>query len=319
MAAIGFGAYSFSLPRPISMTVVAALMWWVAAAPVRMNIQFRRWRFLVGDTAYLFLTSLALTVIMQGDYILLGLLRDATQVGIYFFAFNLSTQTLTVLSTNLVNVLFPALSQLQGDVIRQTQAYLSAARILAAIGIPLCLLQAALAEPAMRLLVAARWAPSIPVLEVLSIAMSLNLVAGTSYSIFKAQGRFRTLTWLTLAGAVAFLVCVSIAAMLGDALSVAVGVLVFYALFWPVQMYVAIRAGGGGWRDVWQVFCVPVFFGGFAVAVGYAAAKLVPHVPLRDAIRIALITMCSAGIYLLLLRLFARDLLEQVLWLARRR
>jgi O-antigen/teichoic acid export membrane protein len=318
-AAMHFGAYSFALPRPIISTVLAIINWWIAPSPVRLNPQLRRWKFLIGDTMTLLLLTLAFTAISQGDYMMLGLFRGAADVGIYFFAFNLSTQTVQLLGLNLINVLFPALSKLQGDPGRQTRAYLQALGVLTSVGIPLCMLQAAAAKPFMHLMVASKWYPAIHVLEVLSVAMSLNLVVGTSYSLFKAQGRFAMLLIVNTIGAILFLTTVGIAANIGHALSVAFGVLLFNIVFFPVQIYVAIRHGGGKWSDLASALLPPALLGGIAATAGYLAGWLVPQMRLQSAIQIVVITMVFFGLYYALLRILAPQRLEQLFVAVRRR
>jgi PST family polysaccharide transporter len=252
-------------------------------------------------------------LILQGDYMMLGLFHNTTVVGIYYFAFNLSVQTAMVVGENLINVLFPTLSQLQSDPRRQTRAYLNAARLLATVGIPMCLLQAAVADPAIRLLVGAKWIPSIHVLEMLSCAIALSMVGNTAASMLKAQGRFRLLLATTACASVMFLIIVGIASFVGHALSVAVGVFIFYCVFAPVQIYIAIQRGGGKFRDVLNIFTLPLFFSAIAASIGYSAGLLVPDVPFRHAYRIAITVVCTGGVYYLLLQLFAKGLYNHVL------
>jgi PST family polysaccharide transporter len=313
LAALHFGPYSFALSRLIVGLASVSVFWTIAPPRIRANPQIRRWKFLISDGGKLMVNELFWLLILQGDYMMLGLFRDATVVGIYYFAFNLSVQTLMVVGENLVSVMFPALSQLQDDPHRQMRAYLNAAKLLATVGIPLCLLQAALADPALRLLVGVKWIPSIHVLEVLSIAMAISMVGNTASSMLKAQGRFRALMTITICGSVSFLTIVGTASYFGYALSVAFGVLIFYSIFAPTQMHIAIQRGGGKFQDIVNVFALPLLFSGIAAAIGYGAGLLVPNLPLRDAFRIVATTVSTVGVYYLLLQLFAKDLYDHVI------
>jgi hypothetical protein len=58
-------------------------------------------------------------------------MHDAKTVGIYFFAFNLATQTMQVFTQNLIGVLFPRFRRLQDNIAHQTRAFLRAAELLA--------------------------------------------------------------------------------------------------------------------------------------------------------------------------------------------
>ena len=55
----------------------------------------------MGDSGLLFLCSIFNTLLAQGDYMVLGIVHSAAVVGIYFFAFNLSMQTMTLVTLNL--------------------------------------------------------------------------------------------------------------------------------------------------------------------------------------------------------------------------
>ena len=62
-------------------------------------------------------------------------------------AANRSNQVLQLLTLNLASVLFPVLSKLAAEPERQVGAFLRAARVLALVGIPICLAEAVLARP----------------------------------------------------------------------------------------------------------------------------------------------------------------------------
>src|SRR5258706_6183968 len=168
-AKMGWGAYSFVLPLPLITVMRLAVLWSAARPPIRWHLHFKRWKYLMNDSAMLLGANFFTNLTWQGDYMILGVMHDAKTVGIYFFAYNLATQTMQVFTQNLIGVLFPALSKLQDNIVHQTRAFLRAAELLALIGVPLCLLQAAMAGPAMNLLFNSWWRSAIPVLQLLSI------------------------------------------------------------------------------------------------------------------------------------------------------
>ena len=87
-------------------------------------------------------------VTSQGDYTILGHVYNteaglAAVVGIYFFAYNLCIQTTQFITSNLANVLLPAFSKLQHETERLKRAFLRSTKMLAIVGVFICLLQAA--------------------------------------------------------------------------------------------------------------------------------------------------------------------------------
>ncbi len=320
---LGYGAYSFVLPLPLTSLVVLAMLWRTAPGGVRARLQVRRWRYLLGDTALALLASLFLTVIAQADYMVLGRLFAASVVGVYFFAFRLSTQALSLVTDNVRSVLFPALTQFRGDVRRQTEAFLRAARLLALLAVPVCLLQAVLAGPVIRAVFSEQWAGAIPLLQVLSVAMAFRVVGSTSGSLNLAQRRMWFRVVVSVAYAALFLVAVVIGARAGGALGTALAVAAANLVIYPSHMYLSIRPGGGRWRDIGGMYLVPLVASGAALGAGAGLAALVPAMPGADWVRIAVVLAVAAPLYTALFRWLApadwKDLMGRMLQASGRR
>jgi len=324
LAWLGFGAYSWIIPLPVRFLYRTVFVWILAPTRIRRSPQLRRWRYLMPDGLRLITSDLLRTVVHQGDYMILGLFFSTTVVGVYYFAYTLSTQTIQLLTMNLAKVLFPALSSLQLDINRQRDAFLRAAKTLTAAGVPICLLQVALAEPFIYLVFQEKWYPSIIVLQVLCLGMPLRLVLETSESMIKAQGRFGTFVVLSAACAATFLGLVYVAARIADeqnaGLTVAVAVAVSMLIFGPLHVYIAIRPAGGRWRDVLGVYAAPGVSGIIAVGLAWALSLLIPAEPGRNLGQMArvVVTVVAAGaLYLPLIRRTApgawNELRQQVL------
>jgi len=307
-AALGFGPYSFVIPFPIVEALRLAVLWRAAAPRIRLDLHLRRWRYMVGDSAVLFVANFSQYVTNQCDYVVLGLFHADYVVGLYFFAYNLSRRATRLLTTSLRDVLFPALSSIQDEPERQTRAFLRASRLLAIVGVPACLVQAAAAEPLFSaVLPRDRWDDAVPLVQILSIGAVFRTMGMPAFSLLRAQGRFRALTGLNLLVAALFLVGVIVGAALGAATGVAFAVALLMAVTGPLQIYIAIRHGGGGWRDVFAVHAVPCAIGAIAVGGAWGLARLVPAWPARDWIQLVLIPVAATTLYLPLIRLAAAD------------
>jgi len=200
----GFGAYCFVLPTLILNALMLVFYWVIASAPISLYPQWRRWKFLVSDSVYVIFTRVLQTIVGQGDYITLGYFCGKQVLGVYFFAFNLSTLVFRVLAGNVTNVLFPALSQVQGDFRRQLNAAMKAAVLLTTIATPAGMLQVLLAGPAILLFFHSRWLPAIPLVQLLSLGACVSVAVWPMGSLMSAQGRFKALFWLWLISAVFF-------------------------------------------------------------------------------------------------------------------
>lgn len=311
-ARLGFGAYSFVLPRPFMSILRLSMLWVAARPPVRLRLQLRRWRYMIGDSFTLFAGNLVDMLTWQGDYILLGQHSTAEIVGIYFFAFNLSVQTMQLFTSNLTGVLFPALSHLQSDPKRQNRAFLNAARLLAIIAVPLCILQAVLADPVIHILFKPKWYPAIPVLQVLSLGMAIRVVASPGGSLLNAQGRFKTNLIASIINAMVFLSLVWLGATWYNdwraATSTALAVAIYYTLIGPAFLRLSIHTGGGTMRDVLDLYWPSLLASLLAGFPAFAASHYLPmNSRWLNFGRIILVVSIFTALYLPLIRLLDRE------------
>ena len=297
LAWLDYGAYSFVIPRPIIAAAESLAYWLLSPVRISFRLRLKRWRFLFSDTGTLFLASLFRQFTWQGDYIILGILHNDIVVGIYYFAFSMSTQAMMLLTNNLSRTLFPALAKMQTDTKRVLRNFLSAIRLLALLGVPACLLQASLAKPIFTIFLNSEYQPVIPVLQILSIGMAFRLTGSAAGSLLQSQGRFGTILVMNIAYAAFFLTAVTIGAIRGGSISVACAVALFYAGMGPVHLYVAIRTCGGQLVDVARMLIKPWSLGLIAVGLATLATRTLPEITGRDWWCIAVTILGSIAIY----------------------
>ncbi len=307
----GFGAYSFVIPVPI-LAVVRAVVWWrLAAATGSLRPQWRRWKYVIGNTAVNAATRVIINVISQGDYLVLGLLATQDVVGVYYFGFRLAGQPLWVLASNFSGVLFPALVQLKSDPARQGVAALKAATLLSFCVMPLALLQAAVAEPLVGSLFGQKWAASIPIIQLLSVGLAFDAVSWIAGALLSARGEFvTTLRFLLVQGPV-FFVLVAIGAALDQGIGVACGVFVYYAVTQPLFVYGVYRRVGVTARQVASIYLWPTGCAAAAVGAGLAVSTL-PVFAGRPLIQVAVIGIVSGPLYAALVRWLAPDVWREL-------
>jgi PST family polysaccharide transporter len=317
LSRLHFGAYAIIIPLVLVNAMRTLVMWVAAPWPLALRLYARRWRFVVGDSGVLLATSLFTLLVSSGDYLLLGYFHDEATVGIFYFAFNLSMQTLALLTVNLGGILFPALSKMTADPDRQTTAFLRAARVFAAVAIPLCLLQAAGSDAGVRLVFKPIWYPAIPVLAVLSVAMAIRAASMPAQALAAAQNRLRWALMMYIFNAIGFLSVVALAAWRGgDRVTVAVAVaeLLFFCISDPIYLYLLIRMNGRRWTDALRVYAAPCVAGGIAAVLAYVAGRWVDIGPSRpyQALRLVVIMIVGTAVYAPLLRVMAPDTWQEL-------
>jgi PST family polysaccharide transporter len=275
LAALGFGAYSFVIPLPVAAVLRNIWLWRLARPPVSWRPQFRRWRFLVGDGFYMIAAGFLSSTIFGSGSLALGLFYTKAVVGQFFFAQNLSMQVAQLLSQNLGNVLLPALAKLQNDRQRLVNALLRALRMLSFLAVPTSLLVAVAAYPIIVLVYGAKWAPAVPLLQVMAVGMVFNLPGVLANSALQSQGRFGTIFVFTLLQFPLFIVGAILGARFGGAMGEALAWSACTLATSPTWLRLAF-AGEAGWREAFGVYSGPLIASGVALAPGLAVLWLCP-------------------------------------------
>lgn len=334
-AKLGFGAYSFIWPLLISAAARSLMLCIVAPPAVLPKLQLRRWRYLTGQSGLLLAASALFTLTSQGDYMTLGVIYGKTDagkaqvVGIYFFGFMLCVQTTQFITVSLANVLLPTFSKLQNEPERLKSAFLRATGMLAVVGVFACLLQAAVAAPMIQTLFRpkadpTKWVPAVPILQIISLGMALQLFNMPAQSLIQAQGRFATMLKLAIFCPILFFGLIWLAAMTGtgpvgairfawlqhalDAIFrqpqpvnvstvVAIAVAVYCLVTGPVCLWVALRPLGGSSRDIWPIYVGPVVTSGLAILIGMVVGHFLPATKAGNWAKLVVVPLVSAAAY----------------------
>jgi O-antigen/teichoic acid export membrane protein len=176
-------------------------------------------------------------------------------------------------------------------------------RVLALLTVPACFMQAAMARPGFELVFKPKWAPAIPVMQVLCLGMAIRCVGLTVGAVNMARRRYRLQLLLSFIYCVLFLATMAVAARLGAALAVAAAEAGFYIVVDPINMAVILYLNGERpLRELARIFAKPLIAAVIAVGAAWAISQTVP--PFRGALvaRLAIIGLVSVGIYLPLSR-----------------
>jgi len=303
-ARFGWGPLSYAMSFTLGTILQCALIWFISSLTIPTRLQLRRWRFLLGDSSWQLGAAAASTALSQGDYLAMSALRSDAELGNYYYAYNLSTQTVQLIGTNFGQVLFPSLAQMQGDPIRQTRAFVKAAAMLAVIAMPFCFLQAIWASPILSFLYHGRWDGAVRPLQVLSIGMAFLLMGAPSVNLFWAQGRFRAYFWWSICCAANFLLFAALGAATGGATSVAISVTIFNVIFGPMGTWFAIRSNGGV-ADLVEIYIRPAISCMIAFGISVALSEFfIGHgATLTEAFAESLL---AAAIYIVSAKLISR-------------
>ncbi len=215
LAALGSGALSLVLPLvPGAIYSTVAFRWAAGRLPLSRPAP-RTWPALLAPALWLMLQTLFVAVQAHGTNFVIGITHNSTVAGFYFWGFSISSQAMFLLAANLQGVLFPVLSKVNDDPLRQYLGFRKACQVLTVIAVPVCVLQMVLARPLIELAFADRWARSIPVVEWLSLGFLTQSLTVLASSLLLARGRFGLLAALTGLSAVMVTAAATIGALTG--------------------------------------------------------------------------------------------------------
>jgi O-antigen/teichoic acid export membrane protein len=321
LAYLGWGAYSLVAPVVVAQILMTSLYWWQVRPPIRFRPHLRVWRYMIGDTAYVFLTRLAITIVGQADYIVLGLFYAADVVGVYFFAFWFASQGLRLIGSSISSTLFSAFTKLQAEPERMVESALRSARVVGLVALPMCLWQALITAPLFHIVYGNRWDQAILPAQLLSIGFATDAIGWVGGALLQAQRRLKLLAGIAGMFTVIFVTSVTLGAWWRAEIGVAVAVLLYYTVCSPLSFYLALRPSGASVTKTAQIFAKPWLIGlasfGLAHLTSLLAAQLALTLGVNlvtiHLVRIAVVTVVGGGAYMVLAkRWFGPELTELV-------
>jgi lipopolysaccharide exporter len=107
--------------------------------------------------------------LLNADYLILGRMVDAAQVGVYMIAFNVANWSTAVIGSVLNSVVVPAFGRLNENRSKLGTALTSATELVALLALPIGTMTFVLSGPIIATLFGEKWSDASPVLAVLSL------------------------------------------------------------------------------------------------------------------------------------------------------
>jgi O-antigen/teichoic acid export membrane protein len=176
LAYAGFGVWSL-VYATLSQTAIVAI---VSYLLVRHNIQLLfSWKYYKPLFAYgskMSFISFLEFLYSNMDTLLIGHFLGSAKLGIYNRAYNLIYLPLYFLTTSLAKVIFPSFSQIQFDRKKLASIYLSSITLVASVLIPASVGVIVAGRELVLILLGDKWMESIPILQIICIAIPLALI-----------------------------------------------------------------------------------------------------------------------------------------------
>jgi PST family polysaccharide transporter len=193
LAVAGAGAYAFAAGLVTGSVFTGVLVFRWAAVPVRYGFDRPIARRLMAFGIPLAGSLGVEAVLLNADYVIIGHVENATQLGYYLLAFNMSTWALSLISAAVRYVSVAGFSRLS-EVDKET---LSAGvhrsvPLLVMVLLPIAVLTACLGSSMIAVLYGEKWAPAVAVLPYLMILTVMRVLVSFGMDILMGAGSTRS-------------------------------------------------------------------------------------------------------------------------------
>ncbi|MEV0626533.1 oligosaccharide flippase family protein [Nonomuraea wenchangensis] len=268
LAFAGAGAYAFAWGQVTASLVTGVLIFFWGWLPIRVGWD----RETAGKLLRIGIPSAVgfglEALLMNADYVVVGNVLGAEQLGYYLLAFNVSSWVPGIIGTALRYVSLPSFSRLSEDPAALSEGVRRSVPVMVAFVLPPALVMAFLAHPLITFLYGERWDFSAGVLRWLAVLMVVRmLISYLAVDILTGLGATKTTVWLNLGWAVVLLPALIAGAHLGGIRGAAVShALVAVLVAVPMAVFILHRVG---------VRLAPVLPGLVRPALGAVAAGTV--------------------------------------------
>lgn len=308
MAWAGMGWASLILPQ-VAATALRAWMYRRAAGPMPEGPRWlaSEWGGLMRGYALSGLGQYVHAALLMCPPMVIAAFARTEEAGYFSSAFTLSTAINVIVSVSMGMVLQPIFAQMSGDPQRQSTAFMRACSTISAVAMPVCILQAALAGPAIRLLLPERWDGAIAMTAVLSLGQAFYFAVNPVMSLLKAQGRFMAfLLWQAVQLAVALGAMIGLGMALGEDATMPITLVagLYTIVSAPVGVWICMRGSPHAAMRSALLFVRPLVASAAAILPAWVALRwLMAPGTASDIVHLAALPLAAALSYPLALRI----------------
>lgn len=312
LALEGFGVWSLVVKTLVHHTVGLVVIW--SAAGWRPRLRFSRSHFddLFGFGVNVTFERLVNYVNRNLDDILIGFFLGPTALGFYTVAYDILKGMTQTLSRTFASVALPSFSRLQPDRLQLRSAFLGAVEVIGIFVFPIFSTFIAIAPGFFLTVYGDKWAPSIPVAQILALIGMLHSVALLNGPLLKACNRPDWSLRLTAINAAGNALAFSIAVHYGIVWVAAAYVIRNY-IHLPLTLSYVARLTDMTARDYLGKVTFPLLGAGVAYAAARATVEWVPDAPALSTVLAILAALAAYAVFLAVLTPApARQLLRRV-------
>ncbi|HEY6074486.1 MAG TPA: lipopolysaccharide biosynthesis protein, partial [Anaerolineales bacterium] len=189
MAVAGFGVWSLVGQDLAQASAAAVILWRSSDWRPRFRVTVQHYKDLFQFGVNVVGNNLLNVSIRHADDFLIGYYLGPTMLGFYTVGYRLLTIIIRLVTEISNTVAFPAFARLQHDGERMRRAFYKVTQYTSLLSFPIFIGLATLSPLIVPVVFGAKWAPSIPVMQVLSFIGILQSVLFFNGSVLRASGK----------------------------------------------------------------------------------------------------------------------------------
>jgi O-antigen/teichoic acid export membrane protein len=185
----GYGYWALVWLMVSKALISSVCIWWFCKWLPRICFSNESFRSLFGFGSNLMFAGFVAAIVNNLYVALIGRYFNATQVGFYTQATNISNYLSQFISSSLQGVTYPIMTSIKEDRARLISIYKQLISITMLISLPMLVGFAAISKDLVPLFLGEKWLPMVPVLVALSIARTITPISAINMNILNAIGR----------------------------------------------------------------------------------------------------------------------------------
>ncbi|MFD2515327.1 lipopolysaccharide biosynthesis protein [Pontibacter locisalis] len=309
LAYLGFGFWSLVYATLTQVTLTAIGSYFMVRHSVFPVFSWPAYKPLFNYGSKMSFLGILEYIYSQLHIILVGKLLGMHKLGIYTRAHMLVHLPIYNITRTLSKVIFPSFSKLQKDIQKLGKVYLSSITLLAAVLIPVCLGIMVAAPELVYILLGEQWGESIPVLQVLSLAVPVGFITMFSGIVCDAKAELNlkmTITVVYIVLLIGLFLLLREYGIVGFATAVLIGEVIRTGLY----QYAMKRVLGINFSSQLRCYIPGVVNGVVIAAVVYPLSIFLRDTQLPMAVILACQVMASGILFLTLTLLFPHKVLK---------
>ncbi len=239
LAFAGFGVWSLVAQKLTAGVAGVVVLWRASDWRPGFNLSKKHYKELFSFGVSVVANNFLKTFVQRSNDFLIGYFLGATLLGIYTIGYRLLLVMLRIVTGIINSVAFPTFARLQHSPQRMRSAFYKVTQYTSLLAFPVFLGLAVLAPDVIPALFGEKWAPSVPVMQVLAFIGILESVQAFNGSVMRASGKPSWQLGIMLLTSIASVIGFLIAVRWGIVAVAASFVIAGYLLA-PVS-YVAVR------------------------------------------------------------------------------